>query len=829
MLKIFTTTIIVVLSSFSAESQDCTADFTWFENDRVAFTVQFLNDSEGDYNSYLWEFGDGNTSMQENPLHTYEVPGYYKVCINISDSAGSCTDSHCEWVFVDETPSCSADFSYFIDSSDYLTVHFTDQSLGNPTGWYWDFGEGTDPSTEQNPIVTYPMNGIRYVCLTTTDSITGSQDEICKYINVNVPGSAISDFTWYVEDTLTVNFQDASSGDIIYWSWFFGDEIMGYQQNPQHVYAEEGVYPVHLIVQESAYSADIRMQNVAVTDNLFTDAEFVFEPIPGDPYKIAFTDVTPGDAGSWLWEFGDENSSAEQNPVHTFADTGNYMVSLSVMNSTGEFSSRYIQQITVQLPDSCDTDFAYEPVPDQLFTMAFTDLTEGPVNEWAWDFGDGNNSFEQNPVHTYADTGTYLVKLVVSNEDSLQYCSDSITKNIVVTAPMPDCEASFIMHPDSGVNAPNLFHFHDATQNEPDEWLWEFGDGHTSTEQNPVHQYEEGGSYEISLTVTKYNTWGEDCTDTKTVQMETPAYFHIGGFVYTGHFPINNPEPTGDTALVYLYRYHNNNSIVSIDTSLVVENGYFHALFLLEDNYMVKYRLTEGSANASAYFPTYFGDKMRWQSAPVLSLADSSHYHVDVHLAEVPETEAGTGLIAGSVLHHSATDENTIPAKDSEILIYNSQGQAIGYVHSGKDGTFSFEALPLGTYSLIAESTGLFTDPVSVTLTETNPSVLDVRLDIYTSEVYSVGEEISASGNGIRIYPNPAINTLNVVANKQTIGPLYYEIFDFSGRLLNSGSFGTMQNAGNMTINFSPFGRGIYFLRVYSADGHFTETQKIVK
>lgn len=591
------------------------------------------------------------------------------------------------------------------------------------------------------------------------------------------------------------------------------------------------LWPLLLVSQESNGDFAWSENNLKVFTIQFPDsciAAFSYDLIAGENGTVQFTDLSEGPVDLWNWDFGDGNTSEEQSPLHTFSQEGLYTVCLEVTDSTGTYADMYCEEILIEMTSSCNADFDYEVLQDEILTVAFTDLSEGPLNSWSWDFGDGSSSASQNPTHVFADTGTYMVSLTVYNSDSLNYCNDSIPRQVQVFVGMPDCIADFNMHPDSGVNRPLLYHFHDNSQNQPDAWLWNFGDGDTSSDQNPVHQYEEPGDYEVSLTVTKINPWGEDCVDTKTETMQTPDYFHIGGFVYAGNFPINNPEPTGDTALVYLYRYHDQENIVNLDTSLVIEYGYFHALFLLEDHYMIKFRLTDGSANAPYYFPTYFGDKKRWQHSPTLFLTDSSHYEVNVNLVEIPELEGGVGAISGEVVHHSNTDAQ-VPAYDSEILMFNSNDQAVAYSFSDETGEFTFENLAFDTYTLYAESTGLFTEPVTVTISETNPTIFDVKLDLYDSDVTSTGEIQNPDFSDIKVFPNPVINDLTLIFKPGTGSQMYYEIFDFAGRVVKTGDLFNSVSEGQHVIDFSPFNKGIYFIQVISGDGLTRSTKKFIK
>lgn len=132
----------------------------------------------------------------------------------------------------------------------------------------------------------------------------------------------------------------------------------------------------------------------------------------------------------------------------------------------------------------------------------FTDESSGSINSWAWDFGDGSTSSAQNPGHEYTSAGTYTVALTVTGDGG----SDTETKNSYITVndqPTADFSAS----PTSGM-VPLTVNFTDASTGNPISWSWDFGDGGTSTLQNPTHDYTVAGSYTVILTAT--NDCGED-------------------------------------------------------------------------------------------------------------------------------------------------------------------------------------------------------------------------------------------------------------------------------------------------------------------------------
>ena len=126
---------------------------------------------------------------------------------------------------------------------------------------------------------------------------------------------------------------------------------------------------------------------------------------------VDFTDTSTGAVVSWLWDFGDGNSSTEQNPSHTYTAEGIYSVSLTATGPEGEDTFTCTDCITVLSPApeaACVLDPSSGTVD---LTFNFTDLSSGPIDSWLWDFGAGNTSDQQNPSHIYTEEGTYTVTL----------------------------------------------------------------------------------------------------------------------------------------------------------------------------------------------------------------------------------------------------------------------------------------------------------------------------------------------------------------------------------------------------------------------------------
>lgn len=192
----------------------CHASFTFGQISNT-LTIEFADASTipgGTVTSWLWEFGDGTSSADQNPHHTFPHDGTFHVCLTIHDNTG-CSNQFCHDVIVNPvTPSCHTSFTS-AQIANTLTVEFTDGSTtaGTITSWLWNFGDGTT-SADQNPHHTFPHDGTFHVCLVTHDN-QGCSSDVCHDITVNpVPATCHTSFTFgQVANTLTIEFADAST------------------------------------------------------------------------------------------------------------------------------------------------------------------------------------------------------------------------------------------------------------------------------------------------------------------------------------------------------------------------------------------------------------------------------------------------------------------------------------------------------------------------------------------------------------------------------------------------------------------------------------------
>jgi PGF-pre-PGF domain-containing protein len=211
--------------------------------------------------------------------------------------------------------------------------------------------------------------------------------------------------------------------------------------------------------------------------------------------NVTFVDFSINQATELL-DFGDGSpASSTANVIHTYTAPGTYTANLTVANEVSSDSK--LQTIKVFKVGAPVANFTSNcTVGPRQMSIAFIDTSTGLPASWSWDFGDGNRSTDQNPVHEYSNVGNYSVTLTVANSKG----SDSIQKVNYITALPQPLSSDFRSNLTNGI-VPLTVQFNDTSTGSPASWNWNFGDGATSTEQNPTHTYFSAGTYNVNLLV----------------------------------------------------------------------------------------------------------------------------------------------------------------------------------------------------------------------------------------------------------------------------------------------------------------------------------------
>lgn len=479
----------------------------------LPFTVSFTDLSTGLPDSWKWNFGDGNTSNETNPSHTYSKKGLYPVALTTTNNWGSNTVQRAGFVNVSGNVSVLANPGNILPGTAFsadqtignvpYTVSFTDRSTGAPNSWKWSFGDG-NTSNVTNPVHTYNKTGQFSVSLKTGNA--NGSNELTKSGFITVTGSPNTPITGFSASPtsgnlpLTVSFTDQSTGSPASWKWTFGDGANSTEKNPVHTFNKSGLFSVTLTENNANGSTALTKTNyIAVSGVSNTPvAEFSASPTSGNTQlSSSFTDLSTGSPASWRWVFGDGTNSTEKNPLHTFNKSGLFSVTLTASNANGSNALTKTSYIAVSgASNSPVMDFFASAISGTVpLTVDFTDRSSGNPISWVWNFGDGNTSKDQNPVHTFNKSGMYSVSLTGINANG----SNTLTKSRYITV-SSSLVAIFSATPTSGP-APLSVHFTDKSTGSPVSWKWTFGDGNTSNETNPIHVFNKTGQYTVSLTV----------------------------------------------------------------------------------------------------------------------------------------------------------------------------------------------------------------------------------------------------------------------------------------------------------------------------------------
>jgi len=374
-------------------------------------------ESYGVFHSFTMHFGLGTATAIDSVIIRWPSGTVNKICSPAINQFQQYTEN--------TNPTIAAAYS---SSANSLNVDFTDMTtVSTPTGWSWDFGDGTPLSTAQNPSHTFPSSGLYTVCLTSTDGCF--TDVICQDILINACVQSIPGFSFTPNGIGTIDFTDASieNSTITSYSWDFGDGTPASSaQNPTHVYASSATFSVCLTITDGC-GTDISCQDVSICIPSVSG----FSYTPNGLSTIDFTNASIENSTitSYSWDFGDGTTSSATNITHGFISAGTYTVCLTITDGCG--SDVICQDVIVTCPVP---SAGFNTSGNGFETVNFTDAsTSADLNaSYTWDFGDGSavdNS--QSPTHIYTQAGVYSVCLTVDDQCGSNTTCQDVTIQIV--------------------------------------------------------------------------------------------------------------------------------------------------------------------------------------------------------------------------------------------------------------------------------------------------------------------------------------------------------------------------------------------------------------
>ena len=521
----------------------CHAGFEWQAAATIPpgsspFTYQFTNTSQSfsDIKSFKWAFGDGTSSADKNPIHTYLQTGSYQVCLRIETKSG-CISELCKQLVI-KSDSCNllAKYEWKKDSLECKKIRFINHSypVSSNVHFIWKFGDGTD-SRDINPSHVYTQPGKYYVCLV-SEAVPNCRAVYCDSVIVNCETPCNITATYeYRKDSIDckkIYFKNLSaSSSNTHFIWKFGDGTESRDISPSHVYTQPGKYYVCLVSEAIPNCRAAYCDSVIVNceNSCVTSARFEWKKDSADCKKIRFINlsapITPNT--HFAWKFGDGNGSYDTNPSHTYQQPGKYMVCL-VVDAGNNCTRYYCDSVIVSCGDSCNMQPAFnwktdEAIPGRIY---FKNLTVSPsaAIHYVWKFGDNSSSNDANPVHVYSHPGKYNVCLIAEMGSA---CRKEVCQEIEIKS--CDLIARFETQHDS--SRWNTLHFNNVSKPVSTIWqtYWSYGDGGSSRDYNSFHSYDKPGVYPVCLKVISLGGCSSYYCDTIRI-VKTDSCEAKGGF-----------------------------------------------------------------------------------------------------------------------------------------------------------------------------------------------------------------------------------------------------------------------------------------------------------
>jgi len=458
---------------------------------------------------WVWNFGDGISQTYTTPpfKHIYDTAGNFSPSLTVTDSYG------CSNTFFNNAQVFVTHPKAIFYTPDSLTcvgknVVFTNISTGIGLSYNWNFGDATS-STTINPTKIYSADNDYTVSLITTD-INGCKDTAIKpnYIKVHTTKASFS-----VNDSISscspfeVDFTSTS----LYATsvkWLFGDNTTSTLPQPTHYYSVPGTYIARLAVIGPGGCVDTVNKVIILYPSTAT---LTYAPLAGcSPLSVNFHVSTPGPV-EYLWDFNDGNTlvTTDSNLIYNYVLPGQFLPKVILQDQTGcQIPVKGIDTITVT------KSYVNFGASDSLLCdkgiINFTDSTvsNGIINTYNWNFGDGGTASTQNPSHNYTTPGLYTVRLIVTTSNG---CSDTAIKTNwikVVASPVIDIAGNIPICMRSSIIFKGIILQPDTSKI---TWYWNFGNGKISVIQNPFPQrYDTAGNYALRLVVTNSSA----CADT---------------------------------------------------------------------------------------------------------------------------------------------------------------------------------------------------------------------------------------------------------------------------------------------------------------------------
>ncbi|MCC6723151.1 MAG: PKD domain-containing protein [Saprospiraceae bacterium] len=805
------TGIIVVYPAISAS----------FTSNINGSTVNFTNTS-AEASSYVWYFGDGDTSTVASPSHTYTTGGDIMVTLIATGDCG--TDTATQVVSIPAPP--TADFTSDITSGCVpFTVQFSSQPSTNANGYLWEFPGGNPPtSTDPNPVVEYTNAFLNLgVGLTVTNDLGTDSEYKPTYIHAN--GKPTSNIHINEINGLSATVSSYSYFNITNTLWDFGDGATSTEvQFAAHTYANDGIYVLSLTTENECGSTTVteNLEMIAKPTVDFT----VADTIGCIPVRLKFQNQSIN-ATAYNWKFPGSNTSTstEVNPTATYYNSGTFMVILTAYNAAG--STVDTQWVNVQLRPN--PAMAGAILNENGLTVAFG-YTDTTVTNILWDFDDGTTSTEFYPVHTFPYGGFFGIHYNVSNE----FCTVQHSLFVDVS-PAPTANFA-VLNPTACVSTPVQFVNESSDIATSLEWTFEGGTPSTSTEEAPLVSFPATGTYEVSLIAS--NAFGADTFSYPiSIVLDSPILLDFSVIIngLTASFQNNSTNANSylwnfgegttstETAPTYTYpedgdyfvRLTASNACGDVIATQWVSIATAPTAGFSADTTSGCAPLTvqffnESSDNADSFSWNFQSGSPSTSTDenPIVVFNTPGTYSVDLTVSN----SAGQNTFSAANL----ITVNTAPtagfsafATEATVSFLNTSQNATSFIWDFGDGETSTESSPTHNYAASGDFTVVLTaynECGSVSSTQ--------EVNITGSSTGAVSEITS-----LKISPNPNSGSFWVEISGQSKPFVQFELFNSLGQTVGKEAAGFQSGSLKEQLDFGSLPSGLYNLRVGLGDG----------
>lgn len=477
----------------------------------VDFNASSSSDPDGNLASYAWDFGDGDSSTGVATSHSYEDDGTYTVTLTVTDTGGAYGITSITVVVGNRAPHVEfTDLTVVTGEAVLLDGSYCYDLDGYIASYLWDLGDGLVYSTA-NATHVWENPGAHLATLKIWDD-DGATNETTFNVTVLNRSPVAHMVASPMQTTLAkpVRFNGTGSydpdGEIVNWTWNFGDGQRAFGPQVSHTYAVYGTYLATLSVRDdtggiNSTSVLITVRNQPPLAIINVTATSIYT---GDTVTFDGTESSDPEnqIANFYWSFGDGGSATGAVVTHAYTDDGRFTVKLTVVDQ--DSTSSFVELVVKVLnraplakaeanPTSVKTHEAVS------FVGTGSSDPDGKVLWYQWRFGDGSSAFGATVTHSFADDGTYTVTLIATDDDGDEGIG---TVEVTVANRAPVSVAGEDMATQTGVPLRLDGRGSYDTDGTISLYHWDFGDGSTANGPVVTHAFPAHGDFQVELTVT---------------------------------------------------------------------------------------------------------------------------------------------------------------------------------------------------------------------------------------------------------------------------------------------------------------------------------------